>query len=196
LLFTDAHGRAWPSDVDDFMLVIRFSFPFFLFCLLKLEVSCSCLCSLYDALRWITIWSKHLLRVLRVRDQIVRQRLQFLWGEYRPVRSIRLFPDADDGALLVSVHDIKLAPRSDVVDQPVGVIASKEVSELIGIDVLKQFLFVRATYYLYLLPGLLVNEALHDCPNALEYPGSIHDHELPQLLRVVVLRNARAQLHQ
>lgn len=55
---------------------------------------------------------------------------------------------------------------------------------------------VVATFDLYLLSGLLIEPPLDHGPNGGEHVWCIDDHELSQLLRVIILTDLRSVLYQ
>lgn len=198
--FLLADKRLWSRYIDLFqlrlgilrlLLILKFHILQLLSSLLS-----SRLRVLQHTLSGITERPKQLLHFVGVLQQIVWQLLEFLWCEYGAIGPVRFLPESDDVSLLVPVDEIEVVPRSPVVSQRRLVVASEEVGQLIGVDVLQELLLVRAAYDLDFLPCFLVQECFHDGPHACENPGRVDDHHLTELLGVVVLCDLGAQLHE
>jgi len=73
------------------------------------------LSALHRTFRWVPERPENLLRVLGLRNQVVRQRLQVFRREYGPVWSIRNLPNSNNIVLFVAIYDFKCIPGSCVV---------------------------------------------------------------------------------
>lgn len=94
----------------------------------------------------------------------------------------------------MTIYDLEGVPRSLVVYELSRILSAQEVSQLVLVHVLQQLFLVGAAHEHNLLPSFFVQECFDYCPDACKYPRSIDNHELAELLRIIVLRDGGAEL--
>ena len=95
----------------------------------------------------------------------------------------------------MAIDNLVVIPRALVIDEFGFILASKEVDELVLVDILQQFLFVATSDNLYFLSGFLVKPSFDKSPDSSEKHGSVYNHHLAKLLGVKVLSYLRSVLY-
>lgn len=105
------------------------------------------------------------------------------------VGRITFSPDADHVAWVGAIYNLIVVPRPMVLLEQPRTLSTQKIWNVFFINVLQQRLERLPTDNLYFGPRLLVEPPFDDGPRGRESPRRIDNAKLPELFRVVVLRN-------